>query len=238
MSHTVFITGASRGLGLELTRQFLVAGSCVFATAREPRSCTLQLLKLVHGDQLQLLALDVTDNEQISKAVARLAGQPLNLLINNAGLFLDNPFVGDPGTDYLSIVESAHWLTVFRVNTIAPFMMTRALRDNLKAADRSTVVMISAMMGSLTNNQSGGAYSYRSSKAALNSVTVSLAADLAADGIRVVAMHPGWLQTDMGGDDAPLDTMTSAQNLIAVMCNIEAAQNGNFLDYNGTPIPW
>ena len=238
MSHTVFITGASRGLGLELTRQFLVAGSRAFATARDPRPCTLQSLKLEHGDQLQLLALDVTDNEKISKAVARLAGQPLNLLINNAGLFLDNPFVGDPGTDCLSTVESNHWLTVFRVNTIAPFMMTRALRVNLKAADHGTVVMISAMMGSLTNNQSGGAYSYRSSKAALNAVTVSLATDLAADGTRVVALHPGWLQTDMGGHDAPVDTPTSAKGLRAVMLNIDAKQNGGFFDHIGTQIPW
>ena len=238
MSHTVFITGASRGLGLELTRQFLDAGSCVFATARTPESDTLQSLKLVHGDQLQLLALDVMDNEQISKAVARLAGQPLNLLINNAGLFSDNPFVGDPGPDWLSVVESAHWLTAFRVNTVAPFMMTRALRVNLKAADHGTVVMISAMMGSLTNNQSGGAYCYRSSKAALNAVTVSLATDLAVDGTRVVALHPGWLQTDMGGDDAPVDTRTSAKGLRTVMLNIDAKQNGGFFDYAGASIPW
>tara|TARA_Y100001960_G_scaffold102242_1_gene109931 strand:- start:3 stop:719 length:717 start_codon:yes stop_codon:yes gene_type:complete len=238
MSHTVFITGASRGLGLELARQFLDAGSCVFAAARVPESNTLQSLKSVHGDQLQLLALDVTDGEQISKTVASLAGQPLHLLINNAGLFLDNPFVGDPGTDCLSTVESNRWLTVFRVNTIAPFMMTRALRANLKAADPGTVVMISAMMGSLTNNQSGGAYSYRSSKAALNAVTVSLATDLAADGTRVVALHPGWLQTEMGGHDAPVDTPTSAKGLRAVMLNIDAKQNGGFFDHTGRPIPW
>ena len=238
LSHTVFITGASRGLGLELTRQFLKAGSYVFATAREPKSEALQSLKLEYGNQLQLLVLDVTDNGQISKAAARLARKPLNLLINNAGLFTDNPFVGDPERDHLNIVDSDQWLTVFRVNTIAPFLIARALKANLKITDQSAVVMISAMMGSLTNNQSGGAYSYRSSKAALNAVTVSLAIDLAVDGTKVVALHPGWLQTDMGGRGAPMDTSTSAKALKAVMLNLEEVPTGSFLDYTGTPIPW
>ena len=238
MSHTVFITGASRGLGLELTRQFLDADSRVFAAAREPKSGNLQSLKSEHRSQLQLLALDVTDNDQILKAAATLAKQPLNVLINNAGLFLENPFVGGPSENNLSIVNTDRWLTVFRVNTIAPLMLTRALRPNLKAGDRGTVAMISSLMGSLTNNHSGGAYSYRSSKAALNAITVSLANDLFDDGIRVVALHPGWLQTDMGGSGAPMDTQTSARGLIATMRNLDIEQSGSFLDYAGSSIAW
>ena len=124
------------------------------------------------------------------------------------------------------------------MNTIAPLMLTRALRPNLKAGDRGTVAMISSLMGSLTNNHSGGAYSYRSSKAALNAITVSLANDLVDDGIRVVALHPGWLQTDMGGSGAPMDTQTSARGLIATMRNLDIEQSGSFLDYAGSSIAW
>ena len=192
------------------------------------------------GENAHITPANLSDAESLAALIgtAEEAMGAVDILINNAGLFLDNPFVGDPGPDWLSVVESAHWLTAFRVNTVAPFMMTRALRVNLKAADHGTVVMISAMMGSLTNNQSGGAYCYRSSKAALNAVTVSLATDLAVDGTRVVALHPGWLQTDMGGDDAPVDAPTSAKGLRTVMLNIDAKQNGGFFDYAGASIPW
>ena len=231
MSHTVFITGTTRGIGLELTRQFLDAGSDVFATARNPESDVLQSLKAAHGDQLQLLALDVTDNAQIAKVATTLAGRPLNLLINNAGLFRSR-------SDDAESLSHETWLQEFHVNAIAPFMVTRALRENLAAADDALVAMISSKMGSMSDNTSGGAYSYRSSKAALNAVTVCLSSDLADDGTRVVALHPGWVRTDMGGSNAPVDAPTSASGLKKVMLGIDTAQNGGFFDYTGAPIPW
>ena len=231
MSHSVLITGTTRGIGLELARQFLDAGSDVFATARNPESDVLQSLKAAHGDQLQLLALDVTDSVQIAEVAATLAGQPLNLLINNAGLFRSR-------SDDAESLSHETWLQEFHVNAIAPFMVTRALRENLAAADDALVAMISSKMGSMSDNTSGGAYSYRSSKAALNAVTVCLSSDLADDGTRVVALHPGWVRTDMGGSNALVDAPTSASGLKKVMLGIDTAQNGGFFDYTGESIPW
>ena len=231
MSHSVFITGTTRGIGLELARQFLEAGSKVFATARHPESDALQSLKAVHGDELQLLTLDVTNSTDIQAAVTSLAGQPVNLLINNAGLYQSR-------SDDAESLATETWLQEFHVNAIAPFMVTRALRGNLAVADDALVVMISSKMGSMSDNTSGGAYSYRSSKAALNAVTVCLAQDLAGDGTRVVALHPGWVQTDMGGANAPVDASQSASGLRKVMTGIDETQNGGFFDYTGAPIPW
>jgi len=231
MSHSVFITGTTRGIGLELARQFLEAGSKVFATARHPESDALQSLKAVHGDELQLLTLDVTNSTDIQAAVTSLAGQPVNLLINNAGLYQSR-------SDDAESLATETWLQEFHVNAIAPFMVTRALRGNLAVADDALVVMISSKMGSMSDNTSGGAYSYRSSKAALNAVTVCLAQDLAGDGTRVVALHPGWVQTDMGGANAPVDASQSASGLRKVMTGIDETQNGGFFDYTGAAIPW
>ena len=231
MSHTVFITGTTRGIGLELVHQFLEAGSKVFATARHPESDALQSLKAVHGDELQLLTLDVTNSTEIQAAVSSLAGQPVNLLINNAGLYQSR-------SDDASSLATETWLQEFHVNAIAPFMVTRALRGNLAAADDALVAMISSKMGSMSDNTSGGAYSYRSSKAALNAVTVCLAQDLASDGTRVVALHPGWVRTDMGGANAPVDASQSASGLRKVMISIDETQNGGFFDYTGAAIPW
>ena len=231
MSHNVFITGTTRGIGLELVRQFLEAGSKVFATARHPESDALQSLKAVHGDELQLLTLDVTNSSEIETAITSLAGHPVNLLINNAGLFQSR-------SDDAESLATETWLQEFHVNAIAPFMVTRALRGNLAAAEDALVAMISSKMVSMSDNTSGGAYSYRSSKAALNAVTVCLAQDLAGDGTRVVALHPGWVRTDMGGANAPVDASQSASGLRKVMIGIDETQNGGFFDYTGAAIPW
>ena len=231
MSHTVFITGTTRGIGLELVRQFLEAGSKVFAAARRPETDALQSLKAAHGDALQLLTLDVTNQSEIETAVSSLAGQPINLLINNAGLYQSR-------SDDMESLQAETWLQEFHVNAIAPFMVTRALRGNLAAAEDALVAMISSKMGSMSDNTSGGAYSYRSSKAALNAVTVCLAQDLAGDGTRVVALHPGWVRTDMGGANAPVDASQSASGLRKVMIGIDENQNGGFFDYTGAAIPW
>ena len=178
-----------------------------------------------------MLTLDVTNSTDIQAAVTSLAGQPVNLLINNAGLYQSR-------SDDAESLAAETWLQEFHVNAIAPFMVTRALRGNLAVADDALVVMISSKMGSMSDNTSGGAYSYRSSKAALNAVTVCLAQDLVGDGTRVVALHPGWVQTDMGGANAPVDASQSASGLRKVMIGIDETQNGGFFDYTGAAIPW
>ena len=231
MDHNVLITGASRGIGFALARQYLARGSRVVATARNTGGDDLLALQQQYRDQIELLTLDVTSAQAIAVMQATLTKQPLHLLINNAGLYTS-------GDDSMDTLDSDIWLNEIRVNTIAPFMVTRALRPNLAATDHATVAMISSKMGSLAENRSGGAYSYRSSKAALNAVTRSLAHDLACNSISVVALHPGWVRTDMGGPKAPLDTTASAIGLKSVLDKVGPDDNGKFFDYTGVQIPW
>jgi NAD(P)-dependent dehydrogenase (short-subunit alcohol dehydrogenase family) len=231
MDHNVLITGANRGIGLALVRQYLAGGSRVFATARNTGGDDLLALQQQYGDQIERLTLDVTRAQAIALIPKTLDNQPLHLLFNNAGLYTS-------GDDSMDTLDSDTWLNEIRVNTIAPFMVTRALRPNLAATGHATVAMISSKMGSLSENRSGGAYRYRSSKAALNAVTRSLAHDLACDSISVVALHPGWVRTDMGGPKAPLDTTVSASGLKTVLDKVGPDDNGKFFDYTGAQVPW
>jgi NAD(P)-dependent dehydrogenase (short-subunit alcohol dehydrogenase family) len=231
MDHNVLITGASRGIGFALARQYLARGSRVVATARNTGGDDLLALQQQYRDQIELLTLDVTSAKAIAVMQATLTKQPLHLLINNAGLYTS-------GDDSMDTLDSDIWLNEIRVNTIAPFMVTRALRPNLAATDHATVAMISSKMGSLAENRSGGAYSYRSSKAALNAVMRSLAHDLACNSISVVALHPGWVRTDMGGPKAPVDTTASAIGLKSVLDKVGPDDSGKFFDYTGVQIPW
>lgn len=231
MTKNVFITGASRGIGLELTRQYLSTGDHVFAAARNPSCDALAALKSQYADTLTPVTLDVTDASSIAAAVQTLGDTPIHLLINNAGIFKSKP-------TELDTLDESTWVDEFRVNAISPLMVTRALKSNLAAAGSSVVGMMSSKMGSMGDNTSGGDYSYRSSKAALNAVSVSLAKDLAKLGISVIAMHPGWVQTDMGGPNALIDSVTSASGLKAVLDNAGPAVSGQFFDYSGASLPW
>jgi len=231
MTKNVFITGASRGIGLELTRQYLSAGDHVFAAARNPSCDALAALKSQYADTLTPVTLDVTDASSIAAAVQTLGDTPIHLLINNAGIFKSKP-------TELDTLDESTWVEEFRVNAISPLIVTRALKSNLAAAGSSVVGMMSSKMGSMGDNTSGGDYSYRSSKAALNAVSVSLAKDLAKLGISVIAMHPGWVQTDMGGPNALIDSVTSASGLKAVLDNAGPAVSGQFFDYSGASLPW
>ena len=231
MTKNVFITGASRGIGLELTRQYLSAGDHVFAAARNPSCDALAALKSQYADTLTPVTLDVTDASSIAAAVQMLGDTPIHLLINNAGIFKSKP-------TELDTLDESTWVDEFRVNAISPLMVTRALKSNLAAAGSSVVGMMSSKMGSMGDNTSGGDYSYRSSKAALNAVSVSLAKDLAELGINVIAMHPGWVQTDMGGPNALIDVPTSAKGLKALLDKADLSVSGQFFDYSGTALPW
>lgn len=231
MTKNVFITGANRGIGLELTRQYLAAGEKVFASARDPSIEGLSRLTERYPDNLKIVMLDVTDESNIQTVAGSLEGTSIDLLINNAGLFHSKH------EDFSSLNPDI-WIEEFRVNSIAPFLVTRALKSNLANANSSVVGMISSKMGSMGDNQSGGNYSYRSSKAALNAVSVSLANDLSDLDISVVALHPGWVQTDMGGPNGLIDVETSATGLKAILDKAGKAESGKFYDYSGKQLPW
>ncbi|MBO2675245.1 SDR family oxidoreductase [Shewanella algae] len=226
----LLITGANRGIGLALTQVYLAAGWDVLACCRDPETAD-ELLDLVNEFQgLEVFALDVTDYEAVADLAAELEGRGLDLLLNNAGYY------GPKGL-LLGQLPVDEWRTVFEVNSIAPCKLAEAFLPHLIQA-KGIIANISSKVGSMADNQSGGGYLYRSSKAALNSITKSLALDLANVGVKVVALHPGWVQTSMGGSNALIDVDTSAAGMKQLLDNLSQAQSGGFYDYCGNSIPW
>lgn len=231
----ILITGANRGIGLELVRQYLTRGERVFATARQPDSAIdLHTLKEAFPDQLTMVTLDVSDDDAIQQAAQTVREHidSLDLLINNAGI---NP----PGqSQRFGAVESAQMLRVLHVNTVAPLMVIQAFYDLLKAAEQSIVVNVSSQMGAFDWKRGGGFYGYSPSKTALNMVTHLLGADLGGDGITAITVHPGWVQTDMGGANASLTVEESAGGMVQLIDGITSADAGKFYNWNGTPHAW
>ncbi|QSX28597.1 SDR family oxidoreductase [Shewanella cyperi] len=230
MHHSVLITGANRGIGLALTRVYLEAGSDVIACCRHPYDAKELQSLLDEHEGLEVFELDVTSAESIAALAEDLVGRPLNLIINNAGVY-------GPNGVCIGNTPAAEWLKVFEVNSIAPMKMVEALLPNLMAA-RGTVANMSSKMGSMADNDSGRAYIYRSSKAALNAVTKSLAIDLTDKGIIAVALHPGWVQTEMGGPNAPLESKASAAGLKRLLDGLSLVDSGGFYDFQGNKVPW
>ncbi|WP_345868831.1 SDR family oxidoreductase [Shewanella algae] len=226
----LLITGANRGIGLALTQVYLAAGWDVLACCRDPEKAD-ELLDLVNEFQgLEVFALDVTDYEAVAELAAELEGRGLDLLLNNAGYY------GPKGL-LLGQLPVDEWRIVFEVNSIAPCKLAEAFLPHLIQA-KGIIANISSKVGSMADNQSGGGYLYRSSKAALNSITKSLALDLANVGVKAVALHPGWVQTSMGGPNALIDVDTSAAGMKQLLDNLSQAQSGGFYDYCGNSIPW
>jgi NAD(P)-dependent dehydrogenase (short-subunit alcohol dehydrogenase family) len=230
---TVLVTGANRGIGLEFARQYGDDGWRVLACCREPaRAKELQEIVGAHEDRVVALALDVADAHSRSTLARKLGDEPIDLLIHNAGIYGPNGVRFGHGTD-----EQA-WIEVFRVNTMAPLKLTELLVDNVAASKRRVIAAMSSGMGSIADNTSGSAYLYRSSKSALNAVARSLSIDLAAKKIKVVALCPGWVQTDMGGTKAPLPVARSVAGLRRVLDELKSADSGSFIRYNGERVPW
>ena len=223
---TLLITGANRGIGLALLRGFAADGWRIHACCRQPDKA--KELKAVEGD-IRLHRVDVTDGLRVAGLARGLADEAIDLLINNAGIF--GPRTGFAQTDY------DDWLKVLSVNTLAPLRLVERFVEHVGRSERKLVVNVSSRMGSISQN-SGGAYIYRSSKAALNAVTKALSADLAGRGITVVAVHPGWVQTDMGGAGADIPVETSAAGLRQVIDGLTPKDSGRFLNYDGEEIPW
>lgn len=221
---TVLITGGHRGLGRALVRQFASAGYRVIAAGR-------QAGEMPEG--VEALALDVGDPISIEAAAAQLSGRAIDILIHNAAI--------RGATGGLDEVETEDFLSVMRINALGPLLLTRALLPQLKAGERKLVAMISSRAGSNSEghvDNPDGDYAYRCSKAALNLAVTKLAHDLKPEGLAVMALHPGWVRTDMGGDDAPLGMDESAAGLKRVIEGSDLSDTARFRTHDGQDIGW
>lgn len=225
------ITGANRGIGLEFARSLSADGWGVRACCRNPdKAKALRALAEKSGGEVTVHRLDVTDGLKVASLARELAGESIDLLLNNAGVY--GPRGGFGHTDY------DEWLPVFAVNVLAPMRMAERFVEHVARSERKMIVNLSSRMGSVAENTSGGAYIYRSSKAALNMVVKSLSIDLAERGIAVVAFHPGWVQTDMGGAGADVTPEQSVAGMRDVIDRLDSRSTGRFYAYDGREIPW
>jgi NAD(P)-dependent dehydrogenase (short-subunit alcohol dehydrogenase family) len=225
---TVLVTGANRGIGLEFVRQYAADGDTVFACCRNPEGADA-LAKIAAGSngRVRVHPLDVADGGSVERLAGALKHEPIDLLINNAGIIGTRS--GRP--DY------ALWEEVLRVNAIGPYRMAEAFHDNLKKTATRKIVTITSGMGSTANN-GGGYYPYRSSKAAVNNIMRGLSHDWGHDGFIVIVIHPGWVQTDMGGRGASLSPKESVAAMRKIFARLKPSDNGTFLDYRGNTIAW
>lgn len=231
MPQTWMITGANRGIGLALTMELVRRGDHVIAAARNPWGGALAEFAGDHGAALTLVELDVTSDKSVAAAKATLAGKPIDVLLNNAGLY--GPRDRQSGLD----VDFEAWRAVFEVNVYAPIRVAQAFLPNVEAGTGRKIATITSRMGSLAANPSGSLI-YRSSKSAVNMAMVVFGDAVKASEVSVLLFHPGWVQTDMGGGGADLTPAQSAAGLIATIDASGMAQTNSFRDYKGDAIAW
>ena len=229
---TVLVTGVNRGLGLEFIKQYSQAGWNVIGTCRDLASAVEASGLADVAPNIELYPLEVADEAGIRSLASSLAGRAVDLLILNAGVMPPRR------AQNLGELDQADFIHAMNVNVVSPALMIQAFRPHLAASDRKTVVGLSSILGSIAGNTDGGLYSYRASKAGLNAVLKSAANDLEADGITVVAMHPGWVQTDMGGEGATITPSVSISGMRKVVEGLTREDSGRFLVYDGSELPW
>ncbi len=221
---TYLVTGASRGIGREFVNQLAARGDAVLATARDPGT-------LPKG--VESFALDVSSEGSIRALAAALGDRPIDVLINNAGVTSPVKSVAE-----LSFSELGR---VYATNVFAPMVLAGVLLPNLRAGQRKIVVNISSVMGSLASaaaNKDAKSYAYRSSKSALNMLNVCQANELRGEGFTCVAVHPGWVKTDMGGGEAPLSAQESVAAMLRTIDGLTPERTGAFIERDGRPIAW
>nr|MBS0021768.1 SDR family oxidoreductase [Gammaproteobacteria bacterium] len=222
---TVLITGANRGIGLEFARQYSEAGWTVIGTARHPETAA-------ELDQFaaKVMQLDVTDPSSVDRLAQDLTETAIDLLINNAGI--------QPLMWTLAELDFDAYEQALAVNTVGPVRVTHALLPHLRAGKLRRIVNITTNLSSIADNKDGGFYGYRESKAALNMFTRSLAAELGPDGFICIVLHPGWVKTDLGGPQAPLQVAESVRGMRGVIDRLAPADNGTFRTYSGEQMAW
>lgn len=220
----VLVTGANRGLGLEFARQYAADGWAVITTARDPNQA--EALRAIDGVRIE--ALDMTDRAAVAHFGARVADTQLDVFIANAGVM--------GGRSAIDRDYAEAWIETLAVNAVAPVLLAYALKDRITHGGKA--VAITSKMGSIADNSSGGAYAYRSSKAALNAAWRSLSLDWEGDGIAAAVLHPGWVRTRMGGPNGLIDPEESVAGMRRVIAGLTLEESGGFFNYDGAPIPW
>jgi NAD(P)-dependent dehydrogenase (short-subunit alcohol dehydrogenase family) len=235
----VLITGANRGIGLEFCRQLLGPSFAVtelVACVRSPASAQ-ELLSIAEGSngRLRLVALDLSADGASGRGADGLAGriaavattEPIDLLINNAGVYLDEGR-GVGSFDFDAFRRS------FEVNTLGPFKLLKEIATQLQPGAR--MLQVSSLMGSIGDNAGGGSYAYRSSKAALNMMTKCFAIERPE--VLSLVVHPGWVQTDMGGPHAQVTVADSVSGMLRLLQCAKPEHSGRFFNYDGSELPW
>lgn len=235
---TALITGANRGLGYEFTRQYLDDGWRVIGACRKPGDADALTELGKQFPRLQTVAIDVRDHATIDRAAEQFRDQPIDVLVNNAGIFgPSNAVEGDQGQNFGHIDYDA-WAEVLNVNSIAPIKMAEAFVGNVSLGDQKKIVTISSGMGSIADTGTGGHFAYRTSKSAVNMAMATLADTLSAQGIIVVMLCPGWCRTDMGGDAAPNDPADSVSRMRELIAQFTQEDSGTFTHHSGKRLPW
>jgi NAD(P)-dependent dehydrogenase (short-subunit alcohol dehydrogenase family) len=227
---TILISGANRGLGLEFARQYLAAGDKVIASVRDPARA--EALRALPGqDRLEVHALELADAASVETFRRAVGDQPIDILIASAGVF------GGQHQDRLGDIDYDEWLKTFAVNALGPVRLAEAFADNVAKGRDRKMIALTSVMGS-TADSSAGSIIYRSSKAALNNAWRNLALQLKDRGIACVPVHPGWVQTDMGGRQAPLTPEQSISSLRAHIDQWSLKDSGRYLSWDGHELPW
>jgi NAD(P)-dependent dehydrogenase (short-subunit alcohol dehydrogenase family) len=230
---TVVITGANRGLGLELAKVFAARGHTVIGGCRTPGT----------ADDLHVLtphvhAVDTGDERSIAEFVAAIGDGPVDVLVNNAGLSAEGLGAGPDERDVL-VLSPEHFMGQMRINALGPMLLARGLLPALRRSGRPRIVNVSSQVGSMVvGSHIGRDVGYGASKAALNMVTIKLASRLRDDGVIAVAIHPGYLRTSMGGANADLDPADAAQQITDLVDGLTMEQSGTFLRWDGSEHPW
>ncbi|MEM8766720.1 MAG: SDR family oxidoreductase [Pseudomonadota bacterium] len=226
---TVLITGANRGIGLEMVKLYAARGDTVLACCRDKGAA--EALAAVEGN-VEVIEVAVSQADSVAKLAADLGDRPIDLLINNAGM-------AGPAYDQQNAyaMDFDGWAETFEVNTMAPVRVMQSLMGNLKASDDAKVVTITSQMGALSLDMPV-AYAYCTSKAALNKFMKMAALELGKEGINVAVIHPGWVQTDMGGPNAEITPVESAEGIVNTIDGLNAETNGAFWKWNGEAHGW
>ena len=224
--HTAVITGASRGIGSEFVVRLLAEGWRVYAGYRSD----MHRLELIENKNLVCLKLDVVDNSSIENFVNKIDGD-VDLLINNAG-------VPDGRWRNLTEIDDEWCLDVLNINSVGPVRMVKALYQKMSGQGLSKIVMVSSLMGSIDDCQSGRSYAYRASKTALNMFTVAMKKESLNDNISFLILHPGWVKTRMGGENAPIELEESVNGMMEIISKHTLEDSGKFMSYDGVVLPW